>query len=137
MELLNSLRRGNLLFKNRTIYSFYHHKSHGKVKDKEHLNLRCLVNLAPGILSQKHYPRMQKQQTSPEFIKSGNLKTSRIRLKLGKIKYGPKHRRKTKVFFLMFLYLLINLILPYDLLIEANLISFVIAPFLLSCKVIL
>ena len=46
MELLKSLRRGNLLFKNRTIDSFYHHKPHGKGKDKEHLNLRCLVNLA-------------------------------------------------------------------------------------------
>ena len=48
MELLNSLRRGNLLFQNRTIYSFYHHESHGKVKDKEHLNLRCLVQVSPG-----------------------------------------------------------------------------------------
>ena len=37
MELLNSRRRGNQLFQNRTIYSFYHHKSHGKVKDKKHL----------------------------------------------------------------------------------------------------
>ena len=49
MELLNSLRRGNLLFQNRTIYLFYHHKSHGKVKDKEHLKLRCLVQVGPGV----------------------------------------------------------------------------------------
>ena len=32
MEFLKSLRRGNLLFQNRTIYSIYHHKSYGKVK---------------------------------------------------------------------------------------------------------
>ena len=47
MELSNSLRRGYLLFQNRTIYSFYHHKSHGKVKDKELLNFRCLVQVGP------------------------------------------------------------------------------------------
>ena len=50
MKLLNSLRRGNLLFQNRTIYSFYHNRSHGKVKDKEHFNLRCLVQEEPGDL---------------------------------------------------------------------------------------
>ena len=50
MELSNSLRRGYLLFQNRTIYSFYHHKSHGKVKDKELLNLRCLVHVTLLIL---------------------------------------------------------------------------------------
>ena len=49
MELLNSLRRGNLLFQNRIIYSFYHFKSHRKVKDKEHLNLRCLVQVGPDL----------------------------------------------------------------------------------------
>ena len=48
MELLNSPRRGKLLFQNSMIYSFYHHKSHGKFKDKEHLNLKCLVQVGPG-----------------------------------------------------------------------------------------
>ena len=48
MKLLNSVRRGNLLFQNRTIYSFYHNRSHGKVKDKEHFNLRCLLQEEPG-----------------------------------------------------------------------------------------
>ena len=47
MELLSSLRRGNLLFQNRTIYLFYYHESHGKVKYKEHLHLKpvshCLI----------------------------------------------------------------------------------------------
>ena len=50
MELLSSLRRGNLLFQNRTIYLFYYHESHGKVKDKKHLNLRYLVQVSPGII---------------------------------------------------------------------------------------
>ena len=50
MKLLNSLRRGNLLFQNRPIYSFYHDRSHGKVKDKEHFNLRRLVQEEPGDL---------------------------------------------------------------------------------------
>ena len=47
MELLRSLRRGNLLFQNITIYLFYHYKSNDKVKDKEHLKLRCLVQVGP------------------------------------------------------------------------------------------
>ena len=50
MKLLNSRRRGNLLFQNRTIYSFYHNRSHGKVKDKEHFYLRRLVQEEPGDL---------------------------------------------------------------------------------------
>ena len=29
------------------IYLLHHHKSQGKVKDKEHLNLRCLVQVGP------------------------------------------------------------------------------------------
>ena len=49
MELLNSPRRGNLLFQNSTIYSFCHYKSHQKVKDKEHINLRCLVQVGPDL----------------------------------------------------------------------------------------
>ena len=49
MELLGSLRRGNLLFVNITIYLFYHYKTEEKVKDKEHLKLRCLVQVDPGI----------------------------------------------------------------------------------------
>ena len=50
MKLLNSLRRGNLLFQNRTINSFYHNRSNGKVKDKEHFNLGRLVQEEPGDL---------------------------------------------------------------------------------------
>ena len=50
MKLLNSLRRGNLLFQNRTIISFYHNRSNGKVKDKEHFDLRRLVQEEPGDL---------------------------------------------------------------------------------------
>ena len=50
MKLLNSLRRCNLLFQNRTIYSFYHNRSHGKVKDTEHFNLRRLMQEEPGDL---------------------------------------------------------------------------------------
>ena len=30
------------------MYLFYHYKFHGKVKDKEHLKLRCLVQVGPG-----------------------------------------------------------------------------------------
>ena len=49
MKLLRSLRRGNLLFLNIIIYLFYYSKkSQGKVKDKEHLKLRCLVQVDPG-----------------------------------------------------------------------------------------
>ena len=48
MELLRSLRKGNLLFLNKMIYLFYHHESQGKVKDKEHLKLRCFVQVGPG-----------------------------------------------------------------------------------------
>ena len=58
MELLNSLGRGNLSFQNRTIYSFYHHKCNGKVKDIEHLNLRCLVQVGPGTCSYFGQPVM-------------------------------------------------------------------------------
>ena len=29
------------------IYLLHHHKSQGKIKDKEHLNLRCLVQVGP------------------------------------------------------------------------------------------
>ena len=45
MELLRSLRRGFLLFQNIIIQLFYHYKSHGKVKDQERLNFRCLVQV--------------------------------------------------------------------------------------------
>ena len=58
MEHLNSRGRGNLSFQNRTIYSFYHHKSNGKVKDKEHLNLRCLLQVGPGTCSYFGQPVM-------------------------------------------------------------------------------
>ena len=51
MELLRSLRRGSLLFLNITIQLLYHYFHHGKVKDKEHLNLRCLVQVDPGSVS--------------------------------------------------------------------------------------
>ena len=48
MEILRSLRRGNLLFQIIMIYLFNPHKAKGKFKDKEHLNLRCLVQVGPG-----------------------------------------------------------------------------------------
>ena len=48
MEILRSLRRGNLLFQIIMIYLFNPHKFKGKFKDKEHLNLRCLVQVGPG-----------------------------------------------------------------------------------------
>ena len=41
MKLLRSLRRGKLLFQNMIIDLVYHYKSQGKVKDKEHLKLKC------------------------------------------------------------------------------------------------
>ena len=31
------------------MYLFYHYKFHGKVKDKEHLKLRCLVQVGPEL----------------------------------------------------------------------------------------
>ena len=43
--LLRSLSRDNL-----TIYLFYQFKSLGNFKDKEHLKLRCLVQVGPGAL---------------------------------------------------------------------------------------
>ena len=48
MELLRSLSRGNLLFKDITINYFITIKLMEKVKDKEHLKLRCLVQEGPG-----------------------------------------------------------------------------------------
>ena len=47
MELLRSLRRCNLLFQNITIYLFHHYKTEEKVKNKEHLKLRRLVQVGP------------------------------------------------------------------------------------------
>ena len=39
MELKRGMRRGQdiVYFKNKIIYLFYHSKSYGKLKDKEHL----------------------------------------------------------------------------------------------------
>ena len=34
------------------IYLLHHHKSQGKIKDKKHLNLRCLVQVGPVIKEQ-------------------------------------------------------------------------------------
>ena len=53
MEILRSLRRGNLLFQITMIYLFNPHKSKGKFKDKEHLNLRCLVQVGPDGINNK------------------------------------------------------------------------------------
>ena len=47
MKLLRSLRRGKLLFQDITIYLFHHYRSQGKVKDKDQLKLRCLVQVGP------------------------------------------------------------------------------------------
>ena len=41
--------RENLLFQIITIYLFNPHKSKGKFTDKEHLNLRCLVQVGQGF----------------------------------------------------------------------------------------
>ena len=52
MEILRSLRKGNILlsFLIKPIYLFHHHESLGKVKDKEHLKLRCLVQVGPEVV---------------------------------------------------------------------------------------
>ena len=48
MEFLRSLKRVYILFQNVMINLFYHYKSLGKFKDKEHLKLICSVHVGPG-----------------------------------------------------------------------------------------
>ena len=49
MELLRSLRRGNVSFQNIKICLVYRFKTWEKVKNKEHLKLRCLVQVGRGL----------------------------------------------------------------------------------------